>query len=149
MTTINNHPKPTTVSFYTCLKGSWADRGILLALLLGIGFLWLQIQQTLSQGAPTAYVYHGKTLLASYPLPKDNQVIHVNAQGDIGISKIDISRDGVRFVSSPCTTHYCTLSGAKKHAGGVLACVPNRIMAVIRGADVNGNKHMRFDAITE
>jgi len=147
MTSENNHPKTDTVSFRQCLKGTWTDRILLVFLLIGIAFLWFQIEKTLSHGLPTAYVYHGKTLLASYPLPKGDKVTHVAAEGEIGVSDIEISKHGIHFVSSPCTTHYCMLSGHKKHTGSVVACVPNHIMVVIRGASDDTQPH--FDAVTE
>ncbi len=149
MTTENNHPKTARVSFRQCLKGSWADRILLLLLLAGIGFLWFQISQTLTQGAPTAYVYHGEKLLAKYPLPDDKRIIHVAAQGEIGVSDIEISKQGIRFKTSPCSTHHCTLSGTKKYTGSVIACVPNHIMVVIRGSDEKNGKNIKFDAISE
>ena len=149
MTTKNSHPKTHALSFRQCLKGTWMDRIVLLLLLLGIAFLWLQIQKNLSQGVPTAYIYHGKQLLASYPLPKGDKIIHVPAKGEIGISDIEISKQGIRFVSSPCLTHHCTLSGRKKQSGSVIACVPNHIMVVLHGFDDKIDKSMRFDAITE
>ena len=149
MTTKNNHPKAATVSFRQCLKGSWADRILLLFMLTGIVFLWLQISQTLAQGAPTAYVYHGEKLLAKYPLPHDERIIHVAAQGEIGISDIEISKHGIRFDTSPCSTHHCTLSGTKKYPGSVIACVPNHIMVVIRGSDEKIEKSIKFDALSE
>jgi len=149
MTAKNNHPKAATVSFRQCLKGSWADRILLLFMLTGIVFLWFQISQTLAQGAPTAYVYHGEKLLAKYPLPHDERIIHVAAQGEIGISDIEISKQGIRFDSSPCSTHHCTLSGTKKYAGSVIACVPNHIMVVIHGSGKKDGKSIKFDAISE
>ncbi|MCF6208173.1 MAG: NusG domain II-containing protein [Ghiorsea sp.] len=149
MTTENNHPKTDAVSFRQCLKGSWVDRILLIFLLVGIGFLWFQISQTLAQGAPTAYVYHGDKLLAKYPLPDDERMIHVAAHGEIGVSDIEISKHGIRFETSPCSTHYCTLSGTKKYTGSVIACVPNHIMVVIRGSDEKSDKIINFDAISE
>jgi len=149
MTTENNHPKAATVSFRQCLQGSWADRILLLFLLPGIVCLWFQISQTLAQGTPTAYVYHGEKLLAKYPLPDDKRIIHVAAQGEIGISDIEISTQGIRFDSSPCSTHHCILSGTKKYAGSVIACVPNHIMVVIRGSNKKNDETIKFDAISE
>ncbi|MDQ7001492.1 MAG: NusG domain II-containing protein, partial [Ghiorsea sp.] len=114
-----------------------------------IALLWFQITQALNQGAPTAYVYHGDTLLAKYPLPKDERVIHVAAHGEIGISDIEISRYGIRFDASPCTTHRCMLAGRKRYAGSVIACVPNHIMVVIRGSEHKNKQGITFDAISE
>jgi hypothetical protein len=149
MTTKNNHPKAATVSFRQCLQGTWADRILLFSLLLVIAFLWSQISQTLHQGTPTAYIYNGNTLLAKYPLPDDEHMIHVAAQGEIGISDIEISKNGIRFDSSPCTTHHCVLAGTKRYAGSVIACVPNHIMVVIRGSDTKNKESIKFDAISE
>ncbi len=144
-----NHHKTATGSFVRCLQGTIADRVLLLSLLLGIIFLWLQINQHLSSGPITAYVYHQQQLLAQYPLPTDDSVIHVPANGEIGTSEIEISRQGIRFLSSPCTTHHCTLAGQKSYTGSVLACVPNHIMVVIRGTAQGQPAQMTFDAISE
>lgn len=132
-----------------CLKGSLADRMLLSVLLIGTLFLWFMIHQQLSVGPATAYVYHQKTLLAKYPLPTDNTIIHVPATGELGISEIEISQHGIRFLSSPCTTHYCTRSGHKAHAGSVIACVPNKIMVVLRGSISNNPQEIQFDAVSE
>ncbi|MDX8382006.1 MAG: NusG domain II-containing protein [Ghiorsea sp.] len=145
----DDHPKRNTTTFAQCFKGTWWDRIVLCLLLVGITFLWLNIQQNLSQGVPTAFVYYNKTLLASYPLPMDDKVIHVPAQGQIGVSDIEISKHGVRFTSSPCPTHHCMLSGEKKQPGSVIACVPNHVMVVLRGFDKKSDEMNHFDAITE
>ena len=68
---------------------------------------------------------------------------------EFGVSDIEISKAGIRFVSSPCTTHHCSLAGTKKYAGSVIACVPNHIMVVLRGFDEKSDKNNYFDAITE
>ncbi len=145
----DSHPKPHKGDFIQCLKGTGADRVLLFLLLLGIALLWFQINQSLAQGVPTAYVYHQKQLLAAYPLPTDEQVIHVAAKGELGLSEIEISKQGIRFLSSPCATHYCTLAGQKSYAGSVLACVPNHIMVLLRGSSAKSDDQIHFDAITE
>ncbi|MDX8384286.1 MAG: NusG domain II-containing protein [Ghiorsea sp.] len=149
MNSDHNHPKYAKGSFLLCLKGSLADWMLLLSIVLGIGILWWNIYSQLNQGVPTAYIYHQKQLLASYPLPTDDQVIDVPVRGELGESLVEISRHGIRFVSSPCTSQYCVLSGHKSHAGGVIACVPNHMMVVIRGALPKSGEHMIFDAISE
>jgi len=145
----DNQLQPPTLSFRQCLQGTWQDWLLLILMVLSIVFLWLSIEESLSQGPPTAYVYHGKQLLAKYPLPTDNQVIHMAAQGEIGVSDIEISSAGIRFISSPCTTHYCTLGGQKSYTGSVIACVPNHIMVVLRGSGKMKEDTMHFDAFSE
>lgn len=145
----DNHHKTGKNSFIQCLKGTITDRILLFLLLLGTLLLWLAINKQLSLGSATAYVYHQQQLLAKYPLPNDDKVIHVTALGEIGASEIEISKQGIRFTSSPCTTHYCTLSGHKSHAGSIIACVPNHIMVVLRGSRQHDGKNDYFDAISE
>ena len=130
-----------------CLKGSVADRLLFFFMILSIGVLWFYIQQQLGQGIPTAYVYHQHQLIAEYPIPTDERVIHVHALGEIGDSEIEISKEGIRFLHSPCSTHHCTLAGQKSHAGSVLACVPNHIMVTIRGR--SATETITFDAVAE
>jgi len=149
MNQANNHPTSAKDSLWICFQGSWADRLLLALLMAGILWLWFFIQHSLNVGEPTAYVYHQDQLLAKYPLPRDGQVIHVPAAGEIGTSDIEISKQGIRFVSSPCTTHYCMLSGHKNHAGAVIACVPNHIMVVLRGSFDRQQDEQMFDAVTE
>jgi len=144
----DNHHKTNKASFKHCLKGTVTDRLLLILMLFAIGLLWFEIQKQLSHGLPTAYVYHQQRLLAEYPIPTDDTIIHVPAMGELGESDIEISKKGVRFVSSPCTTHHCTLAGHKAYAGSVLACVPNHIMVVVRGSS-QGNEHTTFDAVAE
>ena len=148
MNTPDNHHKANTGSFLHCLKGNVADRLLLVFMLLCTFLLWFEIQKQLSQGTPTAYIYHQQRLLAEYLIPTDESIIQVPANGEIGESNIEISKHGIRFVSSPCTTHHCTLSGYKSHAGSVLACVPNHIMVVVRGSP-QGTEAGNFDAFAE
>ncbi len=145
----DNHHKTTKGSFVLCLKGTRADRILLLFMLLIILFLWFEIEHRLSAGPATAYVYHHHQLLAKYPLPTDETVIHVTAKGELGDSEVEISKQGIRFLASPCTTHYCTLSGSKAYPGSVIACVPNHIMVVLRGSAQAAEDQIFFDAISE
>ena len=145
----DNHLKTNKGSFMHCLKGSVADRLLFFFMVLVIGMLWFYIQQQLSHGLPTAFVYHQERLLAEYPLPTDETIIHVPAMGELGESDIEISKQGARFVSSPCSTNHCTLAGHKSHAGSVIACVPNHIMVLIRGTSKNDDNVMSFDAVAE
>jgi len=145
----DSHHKTSKDSFVQCLKGNMADRVLLFSLLLGTLLLWFAISKQLSAGPATVYIYHQQQLLAKYPLPTDDKVIHVAALGEIGESNVEISKQGIRFISSPCTTHYCTLSGHKSHAGSIIACVPNHIMVVLRGSCQSGDENNHFDAISE
>jgi len=127
---------------YHWLKGTWMDRTLLMIATITIALSWQWLSQHL-HGIPMIHIYHGKTLLAVYPLhPKET--IHFNAKGDIGISKIIINQDGVRMIDSPCTTKRCILSGHRHHIGDMIACVPNRILISIQGTEKS-----QLDAISE
>jgi len=129
-------------SLWQWLKGTWMDRMLLLIAIIAIAISWQWLHQHLT-GTPLVYIYHGKTLLATYPLHPE-QPIHFQAQGDLGISDINIDAKGVRITHSACTTQRCTLSGHRHRVGDILACVPNRILVSIQG-----QQDIPLDATTE
>jgi hypothetical protein len=117
------------------LTGTVADRVLLVASLVLIATLWLWLQRAAPAGPPMVLIYHGKQLLAEYPIPTTGAPIHVHAKGELGMSDIVIDTHGVHFVSSPCTGKQCILAGTKHHPGDIIACVPNRILVSIRGSN--------------
>ncbi|MDQ6954769.1 MAG: NusG domain II-containing protein [Mariprofundaceae bacterium] len=129
-------------SMWHWLKGTWVDRSLLLLALIAIAISWQWLQQNLS-GTPMVHIYHGKNLLATYPLNTDLP-IHFQAQGDIGISEITIDQYGVRISHSSCITQRCVLSGHRHRIGDILACVPNRILVSIQGS-----QQLPLDAVSE
>ncbi|MDQ6989871.1 MAG: NusG domain II-containing protein [Mariprofundaceae bacterium] len=149
MNLLHQHQSSNQSSFLRCLQGSRADQVLLLILLLLIFGLWLGVQEHLNQGPPTVFIYHEQQLLAQYPVPQDEHIIRVAAVGALGTSDIELSKQGIRFISSPCTTQYCTLAGHKSHVGSVLACVPNHIMVVVRGFLEKDTQKVVYDAIAE
>ena len=48
--------------------------------------------------------------------------------------EILFSRDGVRFVSANCPDRLCVNTGEIRIAGESIACVPNRVVVVLRQA---------------
>jgi len=127
------------------LKGTWVDRLILLISLGTIISLWFFIQARIAAGPAMADIYHGDTLVATYPLPqKGEPPIHLQVVGELGLSDIMINQQGARFATSPCPSQRCVLSGPHRHAGDLIACVPNRILITLRG-----HSESAFDAIVE
>ncbi|MDQ6976360.1 MAG: NusG domain II-containing protein [Mariprofundaceae bacterium] len=114
------------------IVGNNADRWLLLCCLVAIAALWWSLQQPLHDGPPMVSIYHGETLLAHYPLDAASPVIF-HAKGDIGTSIVRIKDGSVSFVSAPCRSQRCVLSGKHQHINDLLACVPNRILVVIDG----------------
>jgi len=137
----NDNSKPAP-NLYHWLKGTWIDRLLLILVLGGIALGWSHIQQLVGSGKPMVDIYHGRTLLAEYPLHGKTPV-HLAAEGEIGISDVIIS-DGEVFISeSPCRSKRCVRTGHQHRIGDSIVCVPNRILVAIRG-DAQG-----FDAVVE
>jgi len=143
-------PRLTTTSrphqnILDALKGTWADRLLLLFTLLSIIAAWFIIQANLAAGPAIAEIYRGNTLLATYPLPQQGEpAITLQVEGEIGLSDIIIDEHGARIASAPCSSQRCVLSGSHAHAGDMIACVPNKILIALRGS-----AEARFDAIVE
>jgi len=116
-----------------CLAGTAFDRLLLVVLLLAVAAAWFWIEHRAQQGPPMVHIYHGRQLLAIYPLPQDARVIHYQAQGSIGIADIEISRQGVRMRHAPCASQRCVRSGVHHRVGDMIICVPNRILVSIEG----------------
>ncbi|MFQ5345365.1 MAG: NusG domain II-containing protein [Mariprofundus sp.] len=130
---------------FDILKGTWTDRLLLLVSLLAIVAVWMAIRANISSGPPMADIYHADILVATYPLPhRGEAAIHLQVEGELGLSDIVIDEQGARIVSSPCASQRCVLSGSHRHAGDMVACVPNRILIALRGHDVSA-----FDAVVE
>jgi len=124
------------------LSGTWGDRLLLLIILACIGFSWQFAHALAGGGEAVVDIYHGRRLLAQYPLHA-RKPVHFTARGELGDSEIVIDGRGVHFLESPCRNKLCILAGHKHKIGDMIACVPNRILVAIRGA------RRRFDAVVE
>jgi len=125
------------------LKGTWVDRMLLLMALLAVFMAWIFLQHSLGESTPMVHIYHGKTLLATYPLHADKP-IHFDAEGDMGGAEVLIESGSVRMIHSTCATKACVLSGEHHQVGDMIACVPNRILVVIEG-----QASLSLDAISQ
>lgn len=61
----------------------------------------------------------------------------IDVTGPLGISIVEIKKDKVRMLSSPCPDHICMEMGWITEPGQVITCVPNRIIIKI-----TSNKNM-------
>ena len=55
----------------------------------------------------------------------------VELDGPLGQTHLVIDAQGARITASPCPHKTCIAMGTARHAGNLLACVPNRIMVRI------------------
>ena len=53
--------------------------------------------------------------------------------GPLGKTVIQIANGGVRVLSSPCRQQFCVGIGEARHAGDLIACVPNHLVIRIEG----------------
>ncbi len=128
------------------LAGTPADRRLLAALILAVFAGWWQLRAQAADGPRMVEIWHGRTLLASWPLDAAAP-IRFRARGDLGDSLVIIEHGSVRIADSPCATHRCVLSGAHRRSGDVIACAPNRILVLLTGGATRGGQ--RLDAIAE
>jgi len=118
-------------SFWDWLRGRKADWALLALLaLLCIGAWRAQAQG----GAPSVFVYAGDRLVGRWPLASPHP-IEVRVTGPLGETLVEIGPLGVRIRSSPCPRKLCVHSGWHRRIGDAAICVPNRVVALIRGGE--------------
>jgi len=55
-------------------------------------------------------------------------------EGPLGATVVEITPGSVRVVDSPCPEKICVKTGSISRPGETIACLPNRVFVVIRGA---------------
>ncbi len=73
----------------------------------------------------------GKVEVLAVPAKGEKRVVKV--AGPMGESVIELTNEGATFKSSPCPNKICILGGTLKNPGQSCACVPNRVIIMIRG----------------
>lgn len=99
---------------------------ICLALLVGVSFLFPFGRQA---GAWLIVEAENRTVFRA-PLDTARQF---EVEGPLGMTRMEINNGAVRVLSSPCPQKICIGLGEVRRAGGLLACVPNRIVVRIEG----------------
>lgn len=112
--------------------GDWLV--ILLLLLLSLaGLVWVA---TMPEGSRVV-VTRGDAICFVAPLDRARTVA---IDGPLGQTQLVIDGQGVRITASPCPRKTCLSMGTARHAGDLLACVPNRILVHIdNSADGNSS----------
>lgn len=65
----------------------------------------------------------------------------LSVEGVRGVSKLEIANGKIRFIESPCSSHFCIRSGWLSQTIGLIACLPN-------GISLNfSNRNKTYDAI--
>ena len=114
-----------------------ADKVILGISVLMLGLLYFF---TWSNGESTRYISLYVADEKRYIIDLfDEKVMSVD--GVQGVSKLEIVDGKIRFIESPCNTHFCIRSGWLNQTIGLIACLPNGISVHFS----NANK--TYDAI--
>lgn len=116
----------------SCWLGTPVDRWLFLGLLALILFAWSALSLP-GKEAKGVRIFRDGQFYASYSFPETGKALHVVVPGRLGPAEILITKEGVRFLSSPCPTKRCVHSGVIHLQGQMLACVPNRIALQIAG----------------
>jgi hypothetical protein len=53
--------------------------------------------------------------------------------GPLGVTLVELGPAGARVKSSPCANQLCVRQGWVRRVGGVVACVPNRVVVTVLG----------------
>ena len=120
-------------------RGIWstltvADR--LLCAILLLGSLGLLLGLRVSREPPaTAVVTVERVEVARLPLNQETRII---ADGALGPVIVEVHDGAVRVAESPCPEHICMVTGWKRHAGDVIACVPSGLLVrLVGGAEAD------------
>jgi len=102
------------------------DRKLLavVMLLVASSFLILLGQKT----GGRVVVSVNDTIVFVAPLNKDR---HVELEGPLGVTVLEIQDGAARILSSPCTKKICIHMGEARDSGDLLACVPNHLVVNI------------------
>ncbi len=77
-------------------------------------------------------IYEEEQIVFVGPLNQDRAF---SAVGPLGETRIEISEGRARVTSSPCPHKVCIAMGKVWRNGDLLACVPNRVVVRIEGAE--------------
>ena len=91
-------------------------------------------------GGTQVEIHCGEKLIGKYSL---DRVQTVNVPGPLGNTVVRIENGNARVLSSPCPYKQCIKMGSIGSDGGVIACVPNKIVISV----VNGETK-KLDAVS-
>ncbi|MDT8441158.1 MAG: NusG domain II-containing protein [Desulfuromonadales bacterium] len=63
-----------------------------------------------------------------------DRVAELSFHGPMGTSRLAIAADGVRVIEAPCPQKLCMGMGPARRSGDLIACLPNRLLVRIVGA---------------
>jgi len=116
---------------------------IIIAALLLAALLWLALLAWRDRGGTqglVAEIYQDGQLLHSITLEDGEQELRLECAA--GYNVLQIGPQGVSIVEADCNNRDCVHMGLQSRAGGVIACLPHRLLICL-----SGEKEADFDAI--
>ena len=115
-----------------------ADKVLILSVLLGAGLLFFYQHSTPQFSREVVVQVSGKQF-GPYPL-SESQVLRFG--GTLGVSEVEIDRQGARVIAAPCPQKLCVRAGWVRRPGEVVVCLPNSFILMVkgggRGAELDG-----------
>ena len=109
---------------------------VLIALILAVGISLLLVRGPDAGTGQTVEIrsLNGDTLVLDLARRQT-----VEVEGLLGTTTISVDHGAVRFTDSPCPHRLCIKKGPVSRVGDLVACLPNGIVARIKGeADYDG-----------
>jgi hypothetical protein len=103
---------------------------IILSVMVTAGCAWAAAASTGAGADSLTVSADGKTYV--YPMGRDADI---SFRGPLGETRVMIGGGEARIVSSPCDNKLCVSAGALDEGGEWAACLPNKIMIRVGGAN--------------
>lgn len=117
------------------LHTTLADRLLIVAILLSAIALFFALPRWIISGGTHVQIRSGDKITGTYPLNRDRTL---TVHGPLGDTIVRIEGGRARVVSSPCPYKRCVHMGSKGSEGGVIACVPNKVVISVGSGQTDG-----------
>jgi hypothetical protein len=104
------------------------DRIILISVIAMAGTLFFILPGWIVSGGTDVEIRADEKAVGRYPLGED-RLVHV--EGPLGTTDVSIKDGRAAIVSSPCPKGICMHMGEIGRHGGVLVCVPNKVLVTV------------------
>lgn len=110
---------------------------VIVAVLVAFSFVMLLYQKP---GGRVVVKSEDRVVFVS-PLDKDQRV---ELEGPLGLTVLQIKNGAAHILSSPCSQKICMRMGEARHAGDLLACIPNKLVITIEGDPTDEDSEYDF-----
>jgi hypothetical protein len=102
---------------------------VLIAFFLALsGVLFVLLPGRLASGGSDVVIRSDDRVTGRYSLDEDRLV---DVPGPMGSTTIRVERGRARVESSPCPNKFCVNTGTVGREGGLIVCVPNRVIVTV------------------